>query len=90
MFEIPRFIARITASLIAGFAAGYFSAFVIKKIYKNLNLNVALILPGLLIAVAMVGDFSYAIKNGFDLNYLGHVIRNPASIFYYYYFLKDL
>ena len=90
LFEIHRVIARITSSFIAGIAAGYFSAFVIKKIYKNLNLNVALILPGLLIAIAMIGDLSYAIKYGFDIDYLGHVIRNPASIFYYYYYLKDI
>jgi len=90
IFEIPRFIARVTTSFIAGMAAGYFSALVIKKIYKNLNHIVAMILPGLLIAVAMFGDLSYAIKNGFDLDYLGHVIRNPVSIFYYYYFLNEL
>lgn len=90
LFEIPRVIARIVSSFIAGMAAGYFSAFVIKKVYKNLHLDVAMILPGLLIAVAMFGDLSYALENGFDLDYLGHVIRNPASIFYYYYYLNEL
>ena len=37
LFEIPIVIARIVSSFIAGMAAGYFSAFVIKKVYKNLG-----------------------------------------------------
>ena len=88
--NIPKIISVIVVAYMAGYIAGYFSAFIIKKVYKNLNLKLALIFPILLIVFAMIGDFSYATKNGFDLEYLGHVIRNPLTIFYYYYFLFDL
>jgi len=88
--DIPKIISVVVVGFMAGYVAGYFSAFIIKKVYKNLNMKFALILPILVIGFAMIGDFSYAFKNGFDLDYLGHVIRNPATIFYYYYFLYDL
>lgn len=89
-FGIPKIISIVVVAFMAGYIAGYFSAYIIKKVYKNLNLICAMIFPILLIGAAMIGDFLYAQKNGFDLDYLGHVIRNPATIFYYYYFLFDL
>lgn len=89
-FNIPKIISVVVIAYMAGYIAGYFSAFIIKKIYKKLNFKLALVLPIILISFAMIGDFSFALNNGFDLDYLGHLIRNPLTIFYYYYFLSDL
>ena len=74
---------------IVEYVAGYFSAFVIFKIYKKIIVNTATILPAALIIFAVLGDLSFAIQNSLDLNTLGHFIRNGLTIFVYYKMLKD-
>ena len=86
---IPNFITVLTGAFIAGWVAGYFSAFVIFKIYKKIIVNTATILPAALIIFAVLGDLSFAIQNSLDLNTLGHFIRNGLTIFVYYKMLKD-
>lgn len=87
--NIPKIISVVVIGYVAGYIAGYVSAFIIKKAYKNVNLKFALILPILVITIAMMGDLSYALKNGFDLEYLQHFVRNSLTIFYYYYFSNE-
>ena len=48
-WDIPNFIKVVTGTFIAGYVAGYFSAFVIFKIYKKIIVNTATILPAALI-----------------------------------------
>ena len=88
-WDIPNFIKVGTVAIIAGYVAGYFSAFVIFKIYKKIIVNTATILPAALIIFAVLGDLSFAIQNSLDLNTLGHFIRNGLTIFVYYKMLKD-
>ena len=88
-WSFPNFIKIIVSSFIAGCIAGYFSAFVIFKIYKNVIVTIATILPAALIIFAVLGDLLFAVKNGFDLETLGHFIRNGLTIFTYYAMLID-
>ena len=88
-WDIPNFIKVLTGTIIAGYVAGYFSAFVIFKIYKKIIVNTATILPAALIIFAVLGDLSFAIQNSLDLNTFGHFIRNGLTIFIYYKMLKD-
>ena len=88
-WDIPNFIKVVTGTIIAGYVAGYFSAFVIFKIYKKIIVNTATILPAALIIFAVLGDLSFAIQNSLDLNTFGHFIRNGLTIFIYYKMLKD-
>ena len=87
--NIPKIISVVVIGYVSGYIAGYVSAFIIKKAYRNFNLKFALILPILVIAIAIIGDLSYAFKNGFDLEYLQHFVRNSLTIFYYYYFMNE-
>ena len=87
--DIPNFIKVGTVAIIAWYVAGYFSAFVLFKIYKKIIVNTATILPAALIIFAVLGDLSFAIQNSLDLNTLGHFIRNGLTIFVYYKMLKD-
>ena len=89
-WNFPNFIKIITSSFISGFVAGYFSAFIILKIYKKVIVNTATILPAVLIVFAVLGDLSFVVKNGFDLDTLGHFIRNGLTIYIYYSTLKGL
>ena len=87
--KFPFFLGKIISSVIAGSIAGYASALLIFKIYKKLNFQIALIFPLLLIVVAIAGDIYYANKNGYDLFFLGHIIRNPLTFIFYFIFLKE-
>ena len=89
-WNFPNFIKIITSSFISGFVAGYFSAFIILKIYKKVIVNTATILPAALIIFAVLGDLSFVVINGFDLDTLGHFIRNGLTIYIYYSTLKGL
>ena len=62
-WNFPNFIKIITSSFISGFVAGYFSAFIILKIYKKVIVNTATILPAALIIFAVLGDLSFVVIN---------------------------
>ena len=87
--KFPFFLGKIISSVIAGTLAGYISAFLIFKIYKKLSFQVALIFPLLLIVAAIAGDIMYANRNGYDIFFLGHMIRNPLTFIFYFIFLKE-
>ena len=87
--KFPFFLGRIISSIIAGTLAGYISAFLIFKIYKKLSFQVALIFPLLLIVVAIATDIMNANRNGYDIYFLSHMIRNPLTFIFYYIFLKE-
>jgi len=89
-WNFPSFIKIIISSFISGVIAGFFSAFIILKIYKKVIVNTATILPAALIIFAILGDLSFVIKNGFDLDTLGHFITNGLTIYIYYSTLKGL
>ena len=88
-FPLTDWIAIICAHYVAGYVAGFFCAFVISKIYKQLIITTALIIPAIVIIVAIFLDVSYAFKNGFNLEFLGHIVRNPVSLIIYYTTLMD-
>ena len=88
-FPLTDWIAIICAHYCAGYVAGFFCAFVISKIYKQFILTTALIIPTIVIAVAIFLDVSYAFKNGFDLEFLGHIVRSPVTLAIYYTTLED-
>ena len=88
-YPLTDWVAIITAHFCAGYVAGSFCGFIINKIYKQLIFITALIVPAIFIAVAIFLDVSYAFKNGFDLEFLGHIVRNPAIFVYYYIKLSD-
>ena len=87
--KFPFFLGRIISSIIAGTLAGYISALLIFKIYKELSFQVALIFPLLLIVAAIAGDIMNANRNGYDIYFLGHMIRNPLTFIFYFIFLKE-
>ena len=87
--KFPFFLGKIISSVIAGTLAGYISAFLIFKIYKKLSFQVALIFPLLLIVAAIAGDIMYANRNGYDIFFLGHMIRNLLTFIFYFIFLKE-
>jgi hypothetical protein len=88
-YPVTGWIAVISAHYLAGHVAGSFCGFIINKIYKQLILITALIVPAIFIAVAIFLDVSYAFKNGFDLEFLGHIVRNPVIFICYYIKLSD-
>lgn len=90
MFSIPSVVAIVSSHFISGYIAGYSSGFVINKIYKKSIIKTALVFPVMIMSFAILGDISYAFKNGFDLEFLGHIIRNPVTILIYWKTLNDL
>lgn len=90
MFPIPSVVAIVSSHFISGYIAGYSSGFVINKIYKKSIIKTALVFPVMIISFAILGDISYAFKNGLDMQFLGHIIRNPVTIFIYWKTLNDL
>jgi len=73
---------------ISGYCAGYFSAFVISKVYKNFNFNYALIKP-----VLMMVYFGYQniLESSQDsLSFLiNSTARDLVMLITYYYILGD-
>jgi len=73
---------------ISGYCAGYFSAFVISKVYKNFNFNYALIIP-----VLMMVYFGYQniLESSQDsLSFLiNSTARDLVMLITYYYILGD-
>ncbi len=90
IFSIPSVVAVVSSHFISGYIAGYSSGFVINKIYKKSIIKTALVFPVLIISLAILGDISYAFKNGVDLQLLGHIIRNPVTILIYWKTMNDL
>ena len=89
-FSIPEFMQAITTGLVGGFVAGMLSASVVYKVYKNVNVKFATIIPSIVIIIAFFGDTMTAINYSFDKIYLEHVVRNIFTIVIYYNWFKEL
>ena len=74
--------------IISGYCAGYFSAFVISKVYKNFNFNYALIIPVLL--MVYFGYQNILESSQVSLSYLiNSTARDLVMLIYYYYYLGE-
>ena len=73
---------------ISGYCAGYFSAFVISKVYKNFNLNYALIIPVLM--MVYFGYENIQESSQVSLSFLiNSTARDLVMLITYYYILGD-
>ena len=73
---------------ISGYCAGYFSAFVISKVYKNFNFNYALIIPVLM--MVYFGYENIQESSQVSLSFLiNSTARDLVMLITYYYILGD-
>ena len=73
---------------ISGYCAGYFSAFVISKVYKNFNFNYALIIPVLM--MVYFGYENILESSQVSLSFLiNSTVRDLVMLITYYYILGD-
>ena len=73
---------------ISGYCAGYFSAFVISKVYKNFNFNYALIIPVLM--MVYFGYENILESSQVILSFLiNSTARDLVMLITYYYILGD-
>ena len=74
--------------IISGYCAGYFSAFVISKVYKNFNFNYALIIPVLM--MVYFGYENIQESSQVSLSFLiNSTARDLVMLVTYYYILGD-
>ncbi|MDA9957250.1 hypothetical protein N9D32_02120 [Candidatus Pelagibacter sp.] len=74
--------------IISGYCAGYFSAFVISKVYKNFNFNYALIIPVLM--MVYFGYQNILESSQVSLSFLiNSTARDLVMLITYYYILGD-
>ena len=73
---------------ISGYCAGYFSAFVISKVYKNFNFNYALIIP---VLIMVYFGYQNILESSQDsLSFLiNSTARDLVMLITYYYILQD-
>ena len=72
----------------SGYCAGYLSAFVIAKVYKNFNLNFALIIPVLVMIYFGYENILTASKVSISF-LINSLARDVVMLVTYYYILKD-
>jgi len=72
----------------SGYCAGYLSAFVIAKVFKNFNLNFALIIPVLVMIYFGYENILAASKVSISF-LINSLARDLAMLVTYYYILKD-
>ena len=72
--------------VISGYCAGYFSAFVISKVYKNFNFNYALIIPVLVMVYFGYENILEASKVSFSF-LINSFARDIVMLVTYYYIL---
>ena len=72
----------------SGYCAGYLSAFVIAKVYKNFNLNFALIIPVLVMIYFGYENILAASKVSISF-LINSLARDVVMLVTYYYILKD-
>ncbi len=87
--NLPVFMLETAPSVISGVVAGSASAFSVSKIYKNYNLIFAMIAPLAIVLIALIGDVMILSKEGLGFKSISPILRELATIFIYYYFLKD-
>tara|TARA_B110000285_G_scaffold192947_1_gene221679 strand:- start:317 stop:727 length:411 start_codon:yes stop_codon:yes gene_type:complete len=73
---------------VSGYCAGYFSAFVVSKVYKNFNFKYALIIPVLLMVYFGYENILEASK--VSLSFLiNNIARDLVMLVVYYYLLEE-
>jgi hypothetical protein len=72
----------------SGYCAGYLSAFIISKVYKNFNFNFALIIPVLVMIYFGYENILAASKVSISF-LINSFARDLAMLVTYYYILKD-
>ena len=87
--RLPDFIADIGPTVVSGVIAGYVSALIVTKIYKNYNLLFVTILPLAVILFSFIGDILLAADANWSTESIGSLLREVATIAAYYYLLKD-
>ncbi len=87
--RLPDFFADILPAVVSGVIAGYVSALIVTKIYKNYNFLFAIILPFAVILFAFIGDILLANDVGWSTESIGVLLREVVTIGAYYYLLKD-
>ena len=87
--RLPDFIADTGPAVVSGVIAGYFSALIVTKIYKNYNLLFATILPFAVILFSFIGDIFLAADANWSTESIGSLLREVVTIAVYYYLLKD-
>ena len=74
--------------IISGYCAGYFSAFVISKVYKNFNFKYALIIP--VLVMVYFGYENILESSQVSLSFLiNSTARDLVMLITYYYILGD-
>ena len=73
---------------ISGYCAGYFSAFVISKVYKNFNFNYALIIPVLMMVYFGYQNILESSQVSFSF-LINSTVRDLVMLITYYYILGD-
>ena len=72
----------------SGYCAGYLSAFIISKVYKNFNFNFALIIP--ILVMIYFGYENILVASKVSISFLiNSLARDAAMLVTYYYILKD-
>ena len=87
--RLPDFFADILPAVVSGVIAGFVSALIVTKIYKNYNFLFAIILPFAVILFAFIGDILLANDVGWSTESIGVLLREVVTIGTYYYLLKD-
>ena len=87
--RLPDFFADILPAVVSGVIAGYVSALIVTKIYKNYNFIFVMILPFAVILFAFIGDILLANDVGWSTESIGVLLREVVTIGAYYYLLKD-
>ena len=87
--RLPDFFADILPAVVSGVIAGYVSALIVTKIYKNYNFIFAMILPFAVILFAFIGDILLANDVGWSTESIGVLLREVVTIGAYYYLLKE-
>jgi hypothetical protein len=87
--RLSDFIFETGPTVISGVIAGYISALIVTKIYKDYDLLFVSIVPFAFISFAFIGDILLALDVNWTSESIGLIIREIATIGSYYYFLKE-
>ena len=87
--NMPDILIDTAPPIISGVIAGYVSALVVAKIYKNYNLFFATMLPFAVILFSFIGDISLTVEANWSTETIGSLLREVATISIYYLFLKN-
>ena len=87
--NIPSFISDIAPAVISGAIAGYISALVISKIYKNFNFVLVLIIPIIVIIISLLGSFLNISNTGLSIQTIAPFFRELITIGVFIFVIKE-